>query len=84
MQHFMRSTICVNLLLLMLNGTKNESPYLQTTGRFGLSIEEEEEFSHCLINRQTFKRVSKRRENISHWNRRIYVCSDANCIADGF
>ena len=29
-----------------VNGTQNQSPYLLATGRFGLSIEKEKEFSH--------------------------------------
>ncbi|MCQ6275561.1 phosphoribosyltransferase family protein [Bacillus sp. V3B] len=44
--HFMNSTMLHKVTSTTANGTENQSPYLQTTGRFGLSIESEEEFSH--------------------------------------
>ncbi len=45
-QHFIDSTMLYRVTSTNVNGTKNQSPYLLTTGRFGLSIEKEEEFAH--------------------------------------
>ena len=46
LQHFIDSTMLYRVTSTNVNGTKNQSPYLLTTGRFGLSIEKEEEFAH--------------------------------------